>query len=230
MTRRGPARRAAVDADSEAKGPRMSVKWQGGGFAMGLIAGLLIGLALALGVAVYITKVPVPFVDKVPQRTTEQDAAEAVRNRDWDTNAPLAPKGGPRAITVVPAPPPAPAPTAAPAAAPVASEPRSPGRDPAAILAGQSPEAARPSTPAGAEPFVYLVQAGAYARADDAEQQRARLAMLGMEARVSEREQAGRTMYRVRVGPFDGRGEAEGAQSRLQAAGIPGQLVRVERP
>ena len=48
---------------------------------MGMVVGLLIGLALALGVALYITKAPIPFVNKVPQRTAEQDTAEAERNR-----------------------------------------------------------------------------------------------------------------------------------------------------
>ena len=43
------------------------------GSPIGLIVGLLIGLALALGVALYITKAPVPFINKVPQRTAEQD-------------------------------------------------------------------------------------------------------------------------------------------------------------
>ena len=64
-----------------------------GGFVMGLVVGLLVGLALALGVALYITKAPVPFVNKVPQRTAEQDSAEVERNRNWDPNAPLAGKG-----------------------------------------------------------------------------------------------------------------------------------------
>ena len=50
---------------------------QRGGFFLGMIVGLLIGLALALGVAVYITKVPLPFIDKVPQRTPEQVYADA---------------------------------------------------------------------------------------------------------------------------------------------------------
>ena len=65
---------------------------QRGGFLMGLVAGLLVGLALALGVALYITKAPIPFINKVPQRTPEQDTAEAERNRSWDPNAPLAGK------------------------------------------------------------------------------------------------------------------------------------------
>ena len=62
---------------------------QRGGFFLGMIVGLLIGLALALGVALYITKVPLPFIDKVPQRTAEQDAAEAEKNKNWDPNSPL---------------------------------------------------------------------------------------------------------------------------------------------
>ena len=65
---------------------------QRGGLFVGFIAGLLVGLALALGVALYVTKVPVPFIDKVPQRTADQDAAEAERNRKWNPNEALASK------------------------------------------------------------------------------------------------------------------------------------------
>jgi cell division protein FtsN len=210
---------------------------QRGGFAMGLIVGLLVGLALALGVALYVTKVPVPFLNKVPQRTAEQDAAEAERNKNWDPNAPLAGKAvRPAASAVAPAPPP-PAPAAvvtAPAkpAAPTASAPKS-TRDPAAILAGQAPApptATRtPSTKPGADPFTYFVQVGAYARQDDAEQQRARVALMGMTAKVTEREQSGRTMYRVRIGPFDRKEQADAAQDKLAGNGVEAALVRVER-
>ncbi|MDQ2779168.1 MAG: hypothetical protein M3Y32_06390, partial [Pseudomonadota bacterium] len=65
------------------------MKAQRGGFVIGMVVGLLIGLALALGVALYITKAPMPFINKVPQRTAEQDSAEIERNRSWDPNAPL---------------------------------------------------------------------------------------------------------------------------------------------
>jgi len=64
-------------------------KTQRGGFGVGVVVGLLGGLVLALGVAIFVTKAPVPFVDKVPGRTAEQDAAEAEKNRQWDPNAPL---------------------------------------------------------------------------------------------------------------------------------------------
>lgn len=186
------------------------MKLQRGGFALGLVVGLLVGLALALGVALYITKVPVPFINKVPQRTPEQDRAEAERNKRWDPNAPLAPQ-------TVPPPPAAPPPVIAP------------GRDPAAILSG-APVPPGASTATGVEPFTYLVQVGAYTRQADAEAQRARLAMQGLTARISEREQAGRTVYRVRVGPFERKAEADAVQQRLKADGMDGQLVRVQRP
>nr|WP_207184597.1 SPOR domain-containing protein [Rubrivivax gelatinosus] len=190
---------------------------------------MLAGLAIALGVALYITKAPVPFIDKVPQRTAEQDSAEVERNRRWDPNAPLAgrqpPPPAPAASAPVVTSPAASAaaPTAArtPASAPAAQ----PGstRDPAAILAGQSTDRA-------AEAFVYFVQTGAFTRTEDAEQERARLAMLGYAAKVSEREQAGKTMYRVRTGPYATREDAEAVQGRLQAASIDARLVRAEKP
>ena len=208
---------------------------QGGGFLMGLIVGLLAGLALALAVALYVTKVPVPFVNKVPQRSAEQDAAEVERNRNWDPNAPLASKraasGAVPALTPPPSTP-APATTTLPpvAAVPKASGPAAstPTRDPAAILAGQVPSPKPVPTPA-ADPFLYFVQAGAFARPEEAEQQRARLAMMGYEAKVTEREQAGKTMYRVRIGPFDRKDEADGATEKLAGVGVDAALVRVQK-
>ena len=171
---------------------------QGGGFVLGMVVGLLVGLALALGVALYITKAPVPFINKVPGRTAEHDRAEAERNKQWNPNAPLGSKSGPLGALPEPDPaassagvgvlPPvgsgAPAVTA-PAAAPGTAATQ-PAKDPAAILAGQAVPppgpAASSATPRSTAPpleaFVYFVQAGAYTRSDDAEQQRARLALM----------------------------------------------------
>ena len=49
---------------------------------MGLIIGVVFGLAAALAVAVYVTKVPVPFVNKGQTRSADQDAAEAKKNKE----------------------------------------------------------------------------------------------------------------------------------------------------
>jgi cell division protein FtsN len=205
---------------------------QRGGFALGMIVGLLVGLALALGVALYVTKVPIPFVNKVPQRTAQQEALEIERNKNWDPNAALGGKPVQRApgSPVTNAPPAVLPPGIASAPAATAAIPRPTARDPAAILSGEPARgtAARSAVPGG-DAFNYFVQAGAFNRAEDAEQQRAKLAMLGFAARVSEREQAGRTVYRVRLGPYTTSDEANAAQNRLQGSGIEAALVRVER-
>jgi len=215
----------------------MTLKQQRGGFAVGLIIGLLIGLALALGVALYVTKVPIPFVNKVPQRTADQDAAETEKNKNWDPNSPLYGKNPARpnsaASGVVAAPPlstpqaglPAPAVTGTPPATRASGVPST--RDAEAILTDRP--ASAPKLAAGADPFLYFVQAGAYGRTEDAEQQRARLAMLGVEGKLTEREQAGRTVYRVRIGPFDRKGDAEATRAKLGDSGVEAALVRVQR-
>jgi cell division protein FtsN len=207
--------------------------FQRGGFALGLIVGLLAGLALALGVALYVTKVPVPFVNKVPQRSAEQDAAETERNKNWDPNAPLANKPAVKSGSAPAAAPPSPAPTstaAAPAPAPttVATRPAAAPTPSASAAAPAAPTLAK-STKPGTDAFTYFVQVGAYARAEDAEQQRARVGLIGMSAKVSEREQSGRTVYRVRLGPFERKDDADAAQLRLAGNGVEAALVRVER-
>jgi cell division protein FtsN len=73
------------------------------------------------------------------------------------------------------------------------------------------------------------VQAGAFRTPEDAEQQRAKLLLMGLTARVSEREQAGRVVYRVRLGPFDKKDDADKAKARLDSGGIEAALVRVQK-
>lgn len=200
-------------------------KHQKGGFVLGLIVGLLVGLAVALGVALYITKVPIPFVNKVPQRTAEQDAAEAERNRNWDPNAPLAGKAARSASGVVNAPAAAaePASAASPAPAPAPKPVPAPAK--AEAPAASAPVAATPA----ADAYVYFVQAGAFTRPEDAETQKAKLAIQGFTAKVMEREQNGRTVYRVRLGPADTREAAEDLQRKIEGAGFEANLVRVQR-
>ncbi|MDL2337639.1 MAG: SPOR domain-containing protein [Pseudomonadota bacterium] len=197
---------------------------QRGGFLTGLIVGLLIGLALSLGVALYVTKVPVPFLDKVPQRTQEQDAAEREKNKNWDPNAPLAGKNPAR-------------PASSAASASGAVTPPTGTRDPASILADRpaagsaiSAKASAPlSTGSVEEAFSYFVQTGAYASAEDAESQRGKLGLLGYAARVTEREQSGRTVHRVRLGPFEEKVEADSTKEKLLAAGFEAVLVRAPK-
>lgn len=197
------------------------MKRQQGNVLVGIIIGVVLGLAAALAVAVYVTKVPVPFVTKSPARTAEQDAAETRRNKDWDPNAPLYGKNPARPL------PPSPAAAASAAAdRPVsaASSARAvPSADPLGDLA-----ASRSATP-GTDPFFYFIQVGAFRTAEDAEAHRAKLSLMGIEARVTEREQSGRQVFRVRVGPFERKDDADRSKERLEAGGMETALVRVQR-
>jgi cell division protein FtsN len=208
-------------------------KQQKGGFVLGMIVGLLVGLSISLGVALYINKTPIPFMNKVPLRTAEQDAAEAERNRNWDPNAPLAGKGARSASGTVNAPPVAASEAAPVATAPVVAPPAAvvtPASAPTRATArAEAASATAAPAPAGADSYVYFVQAGAFTRPEDAESQKAKLAIQGFTAKVMEREQAGRTVYRVRLGPMDARDGAEDLQRKIEGAGFEANLVRVQR-
>ena len=216
---------------------------QRGGFVIGLVVGLLVGLAIALGVALYVTKAPNPFVNKVQARPPAQDAAEVERNRNWDPNAALAGKNPASAAAAIASAPttvlPPTAATTNPATGPALTAPTV--IDPVVPNTAVAPRAPvttpRPADPAsgvfsnaaGGDPFSYFVQAGAFARSEDAEQQRAKLAIIGIESKLTEREQGGRTVYRVRVGPFDKKDDADAAKGKLADNGVDSALVRVQK-
>ncbi|MDH4418770.1 MAG: SPOR domain-containing protein [Acidovorax sp.] len=218
-------------------------KQQTGGTIIGFIVGVIVGLGAALAVAVYVTKVPVPFLNKAGGRTADMDAAESQKNKNWDPNSPLYGKNPARpatpavaaaasapASTTTPASPAPEVRAAASAPKPAASKPEAakaetkPGADPLGDLA-----VAKAAAKGNVDPFDYFVQAGAFRTQADADAQRAKLAMMGWEARVSEREQNGRAVFRVRVGPFTKRDDAEQLKEKLDGAGLESALVRVQR-
>lgn len=217
------------------------MKQQRGGTLIGFIMGVVVGMGAALTVAVYVTKVPVPFVSKAQGHSAEQEAAEARKNKDWDPNAPLygkspAKPAPPASVPVAPVAQPT-APESA-IAKPLTSKPLSgPGavvstKVDAKPLAGADPlgDLAKAKTSgAPSEPFAFFVQVGAFRTAEDAEGQRAKLLLSGIDAKVTEREQSGRAVFRVRVGPFDKKDDAEKAKDKLEAAGLETALVRVQR-
>ncbi|CAN1532562.1 FtsN Cell division protein [Burkholderiaceae bacterium] len=187
---------------------------QRGNTFVGFILGLIVGLTIALVVAIYVTKVPIPFLNKGLSRNAEQDAAEEKKNKDWDPNAPLYGKT-----------PSSPKPTDPPAAQPVT--PQAPVTAPAA---SSDPLGDLANSKAGAvEEFQYLVQVGAYHASDEAESQRAKLALSGYDPKISERDQAGKMVYRVRLGPFESKTEAEQIQAKLKATKVESALIRVQR-
>jgi cell division protein FtsN len=224
-----------------------NIQRQRGGTLLGFVLGLVIGLTVALGVAMYVTKVPMPFSNKNQTRSADQDAVEAQKNKDWNPNGALQSK--PAAPAVPPDPAAAantgaagaaggaatagtPGPTGSSGATPPAANMPAPAVTADPPIAAPAPAATpQPATKAAAssDPFTYFIQAGAFKSAADADAQKAKLSMMGIEAKVSEREQAGRAIFRVRSGPFDDKEQAEKIKSRLDASGMDAALVRVQR-
>ena len=207
---------------------------QRGNTVLGFILGLVVGLTVALVVAIYVTKVPIPFLDKGLSRNAEQDAAEQKKNKDWDPNAPLYGKNPAKSADKVDGD----TKTDGKSDTPVKADAKS--ADPIGDFAKNKPTESKPlevrsvepkpaeDPSASNDPFIYFVQAGAFRTADEAETQRAKLGFLGLDAKLSEREQGGRTVFRVRVGPVD-KVEAERVRNKLENAHIESAMVRVQR-
>ncbi|WP_144774710.1 SPOR domain-containing protein, partial [Luteimonas sp. J16] len=96
-------------------------------------------------------------------------------------------------------------------------------RDAAEAAAPAPPTAAATTTTASAAPAAdgarYLLQAGSFSSHGDAEALKARIALLGLSARVEEGTANGKTVYRVRMGPYATATELAEAKQKLGNGG-----------
>lgn len=107
------------------------------------------------------------------------------------------------------------------AEAPAPDEPHevesAPTKPSAASRASAAPERTAPS----ANGRAYVIQAGAFSSADDADRRKAELALLGVTANVSSATtRSGKTIYRVQSTRIDSAGRAQELTQRLQSNGI----------
>jgi len=78
-----------------------------------------------------------------------------------------------------------------------------------------------PPAKAAVDSALYLVQAGSFQNADDAEKLKAKLALVGMEASVQKADIPGKGVFhRVRLGPYKGVAEANATIANLKQNGI----------
>lgn len=105
----------------------------------------------------------------------------------------------------------------------------------ATAAANNSPAPARVETAAApvqtaavdARSDLWLLQAGSFQNRQDAENQRARIILLNLNANITEGIVGGRTHYRVQVGPFAGRQNADAARNLLTSNDIESIFLRV---
>ena len=224
----------------------MKLRSQQGNTFVGIVIGLVIGLAIAVVVALVITKGATPFTDKGhPSKSAETTAGqaadpnkpmygnkEAAREaaRDFAKEAPKAPAADPLQAVVdkIQATPAAPAQPPAQVEKPkAAAAPLTPG---ASNVAPQPVAKAAPAAAdAGEEKFIYYLQAGAFREVADAESARAKLALLGFEANLSDRATDTGVLHRVRIGPFNQVEAMNKVRSKLSENGIDVAVVRNQK-
>lgn len=147
--------------------------------------------------------------ERLRQEREQQALAERIRReREADERPPaaidgdVADAGNPDAAELAPSARPTPRPATAPAATP-------------------------PRTASEALDARYLLQAGAFAASGDAEALKAKIAFLGLSARVESAQIQGKTVYRVRMGPYGTATELAEARGTLSANGLQAMAIKV---
>lgn len=207
----------------------------GGSTLFGVLIGLIVGLIAAVAVALFVTQVPMPFLDKAsrdPAKVLLPDVRDApdpnigLRNGtplDSNTASSIPFGAGPsdgtlsqasddigKLIANLGTPKPA-------ATVPAESTP------PTASMAAPGTEAPKPTAVDQAN---WFLQAGAFRSQTDAEATQARILLIGLPARVEKAEVNGVTLHRVRVGPFKGVDEMNRARVSLSNEKIESSVVR----
>jgi cell division protein FtsN len=171
----------------------------GSSLLVGILIGLLLGLGIALAVAIYLNKVPGPFLTK--GKGASPAPAEAIK--------------------------PLPAPNGATQPARTDDKPRF---DFYNILPGEEPGKPKPPAaprPAAVDKETFYLQAGAFQSPAEADNMRARLALLGIEANVQSNATSERgTLHRVRIGPFERVEEVNRTRDTLKQNGIDTTLIK----
>ena len=218
-----------------------SLQRQQGNTLTGVIIGLIVGLAIAVVVALAITKGSTPFTDKSGKLGK---LAEPTAGQVSDPNKPLygnkdaareankqfadkakAAEADPLGAVIAGLKDPA----------DVKAEARTAAADKAADKAAEAakPAAAIPpkadAAAATEDKVVYYLQAGAFREMSDAENTRAKLALLGFEAAISDRSNESGVLHRVRVGPYNQVETMNKARAKLLDNGIDVAIVRNQK-
>jgi len=175
-----------------------------------LLLGVILGLAAAVAVALFVTKAPVPFLDKAsraPETPLENVREAPDPNRRLAGNAPQAPES-------------------TPPAADAARNTLTQDIDQLIASLSQGQPAPPAAAPAGVQQTLYYLQVGAFRSIDDAEALKARILLLGLSGFVQAVQIDGTTLHRVRVGPFRGIDDMNRSRITLGKNNIASAVVR----
>jgi len=210
------------------KSHHSTLQCQQGNTLTGIIIGLVIGLGIAVAVALLITKSSTPFTNK----GGKSDKPDQPVTQLQDPNRPM--YGKPDAVKEAAKEQAKDAAVAKPAdAAPAQAAVR-----PAEVKTETKPAQEKPAADKASEKaadaaaddkYIYFLQAGAFKEQADADSARAKLALIGFEARVTEKNSDTGTMYRVRVGPINNAETMNRMKAKLSENGVDVAIVRTAK-
>lgn len=99
---------------------------------------------------------------------------------------------------------------------------------PTADAGASAPAATAPAAAPADSSARYLLQAGSFSASGDAEALKARIALLGLGARVESAQVSGRTVYRVRMGPYGTASELADAKGKLERGGLEPLAIKMQ--
>jgi cell division protein FtsN len=182
----------------------------GGGFVLGIFVGLVVGLAIALGVAFYLNRTQIPFVAAKPKPVPEKDAKQPAIAGMPSGTTPAATAEKPKFdfYKILPG-----------------------NEEPVSEKDLRAARAAQKSGQQNVAKDVYFIQAGSFQNPADADNQKARLAILGFESNVEPANLPDKgTWYRVRLGPYTKVEDINRVRASLAQSGIDASLVKIKEP
>ncbi len=185
-----------------------------GGTVVGIFIGLVLGVVLSAGVMWYIhgSSLPLQVRENAPAPGLAPSQPAALPGKPGDKAAVPAPAETKRFdfYDLLP------------------GNAQAPGNDKPAAPAAEAAPAPAPAAPAADAPVAKLIlQAGAFSSEEEADNLRARLALIGLESSVQKGTVAGKgTLYRVRLGPFASAEEMQRTRAELAQNGIEASVVR----
>jgi len=181
-----------------------AARGSGGSLLVGILIGLVLGLSIALVVAWYINKMPSPFLSRsTPPAKGSAKGDERDQPRGEDRLTKAVPDGKPRFdfYKILP------------------------GNEPGA---GEPPAREESKKAAAGEHEAFFLQAGAFQNAPDADNLKARLALIGVEATIQTATLPDKgTWHRVRIGPYASVEELNRARDALKQNGYETTLIKV---
>lgn len=183
--------------------PREKKRKPVGGTLLGIFIGLVLGLAIATAAAIYVTNAPVPFVNKTQQQRATTPQADQKLAEAAKAGAAEKPKFDFYKIL--------------------------PGQEEPVTDRDLKSAAAKQAEKPGAPRDMYFVQAGAFQNPADADNLKARLALMGLQASVEPANLPDKgTWYRVRLGPYTQLDEINRVRQTLAQNAIDASLVKIK--